>query len=604
VSIPKPTKDRVRTLARLGILGLVLALPASALGQMGPGMGQPGGQVGGEDEEQTGTAEKAPEDNALTLPTVPTLPPYPGEQEKAFQLITFDGYLRLRTSWMRNFHLGFRDLGNGTPFPRALSCAEGTSANPSTCGTTIGTANMRFRFEPTIHLSEKVAIHTQIDFLDNVVLGSTTEGVFLDGASPGHLQVDAFNDSQAPPEAGRNSLQDSVRVKRVWADVQTPLGLLKFGRMPKQFGLGLRDNAGADLDDDYGDTVDRVMFSRGIPGTSFTAGLAMDWGGNGPTSDRLFPERQQGQPWDLDNVDDIVDYVLVISKLDDEDTWRDTLNAGRLGFNWGAMLTYRKQSWELRNPDLTTDPELTAQYQLRDATLYIPDFYLRLGIGKFSFSAEIVAVLGEINHLDDVDGDPDTEGVQGLTDSLGVQQFGWVARMGYELLDGDLELGMEVGFASGDDWEADKQGEVDYRGVPIIPRSDIDGTQSAFLFDPAYQVDFILFRELLGTVRNATYVKPKLSWDITGKVRAEAWAVVSFVNKPVSTPGNGGLWGVEVDADLGYHNDDEGFFAGISYGFLVPLSAMDHPATLFVNEGETGDAGNAHIIKMRLALSF
>jgi hypothetical protein len=64
------------------------------------------------------------------------------------------------------------------------------------------------------------------------------------------------------------------------------------------------------------------------------------------------------------------------------------------------------------------------------------------------------------------------------------------------------------------------------------------------------------------------------------------------------------MWGVELDADVGYHNDEEGFFAGISYGFLIPLSAMDHTADLFPDAEEQGDASNAQTIRMRFALTF
>lgn len=600
------TSKRFTLALGLPILAVLGATQLAHAQAGGPGMGGPPGGPGGpggEDDEEKGTAEKAPED-ALAMPTVTTLPPYPGEREKAFQLLTFDGYFRLRTGWMRNYHLGFLDQGNGTPFPRSLSCFEGTTANASTCGKTIGTANMRLRFEPTVHLSEKVALKMQLDVLDNVVLGSTTEGVFFDGtASPDSQPIDAFAQSQEPPEAGRNALSDSIRVKRVWAEIQTPLGLLKFGRMPVHFGLGIRDNAGAGLDDDYGDTVDRVVFSRGIPGTDFTASVAMGWGGNGPTSAQLFTSRQQGQPWDVDDADDVTEYVAIISKLDDEDTWKAQIADGEAAFNWGVTLTFRKQPWEIRDSGATEDPALTAQFQPRDATLYVPDAYLRFGVGKFNLAAEFVAVLGSIGHLDDVDGDPATEGVQGIP-SADVRQFGGVLRLNYLFVNDELDLGLELGFASGDQWEATKQGEVDYRGVPTVPRSSIDNTASAFLFDPAYQVDFILFRSLLGTVRNATYVKPKLSWDISPRVRLAGWAVVSFANVPVATPGNGGLWGVELDTDLAYHNDDEGFTAGISYGLLLPLAAMDHPSALYANPAEQGDAGNAHAIKMRLALTF
>ena len=94
-------------------------------------------------------------------------------------------------------------------------------------------------------------------------------------------------------------------------------------------------------------------------------------------------------------------------------------------------------------------------------------------------------------------------------------------------------------------------------------------------------------------------------YNLTSRIRFKAAAIMSFANVLVSTPGNGSLWGVELDGDLGYHNDKEGFFGGISYGVLFPLSAMDHPSTLYTTHAEEqGTASTAQTIQMRLVLKF
>ena len=46
-----------------------------------------------------------------------------------------------------------------------------------------------------------------------------------------------------------------------------------------------------------------------------------------------------------------------------------------------------------------------------------------------------------------------------------------------------------------------------------------DTEATAFLFDPNYHVDLILFRELLGTVRNAVFIMPSLCYELTGRIR-------------------------------------------------------------------------------------
>ena len=592
---------------------LVAALPRVASAQL-PAGGPPGGQVGGEEQKPEGAAEKAPSE-AGQLPSTPYLPPYPGEKKKAFELIQLDGYFRLRTDWLSNYHLGFHDTGkagaSGTPYPEPLSCAEGRVGTPS-CSKTIGTANMRLRLEPTVNLSEKVALHFQVDVLDNLVLGSTNDGTFLDGTgSPSHIPVDAFSDNQVSPEAGKSSTRDSVRVKRAWGDVETPLGRLKFGRMPNHWGLGINYHGGGEdpfrdakdcheCDYDQGDTVDRVIFSAKIPGTPLSGALGMDWAATGPTTGRLFPDRYDGQEADLTNADDAKQYVFVISDLHTPDSWKEQLELGNLALDWGVMLTYRQQDWQIRqqNGTTTTDPKL--QFQDRGAYVYIPDAFLRLGWGKLTVEAEAAAVLGEIAHTDDIV----APGAVDAPQDQKLVQFGGVARLSYLMADDEFNVGLEVGFASGDDWDAARQGETHYTRVPQLAPSGRDDSATGFLFDPNYHVDLILFRELLGTVRNATYVKPSMYYDLTGRIRFKAAAVISFANMPVSTPGNGSLWGVELDGDLGYHNEREGFFAGLSYGVLFPLSAMDHPDDLYTDTAEQGSAGTAQTIQMRLVLKF
>ena len=184
---------------------LVLCLATSvAVAQTRPTGRPPGGTLG-EDTKPAGAAEKAPKDDK-ELPTVPILPPWPGEKKKELRVLELGGYLRVRTDWLKNFHLGFHDLGAGVPFREPLSCLE--RADPSvqgSCSSGINTANMRLRLEPVINVSEDVRVKAQIDVLDNLVLGGTPDGVFYDGTSPpANVPVSAFSGSQTAPEAGRN----------------------------------------------------------------------------------------------------------------------------------------------------------------------------------------------------------------------------------------------------------------------------------------------------------------------------------------------------------------------------------------------------------------
>lgn len=581
-------------------LALAMLAPALASAQT-PGMPPAGGPTGEDEPKPEGVAEKAPREPGQ-LPTTPTLPPWPGAKRKKFELFELDGYFRVRTDWLSNFHLGFHNESNGTPFREPLSCL----GMVGDCSDSIGTANMRVRLEPVINLSEQVALHLQIDVLDNVVLGSTPDGVFREAgvSAPGNVPINAFTGGQAPPEAGRNYAWDSIRVKRAWGEVKVPdVGVLRFGRMPSHWGLGILANGGGYdamrgttcLDCDHGDSADRIMFGTMIPGTKFRAAIAMDWASSEPTSAQtdIWRNRYDGQPYDLDDADDVRQWVFVLARLDGVDEWRDTIEQGELGLNYGVYFVYRAQDYEARTYNFGGPAEGTLEH--RAASAYIPDAYFRLGYKKLLFEAEAALIYGFIDDLSDFNSTTDQK----------IFQLGGVARLNYLLLDDDLNLGIEVGFASGDQWDPSQQGTTNVRdGITIPGAPGTDDTISNFRFDFDYHVDLILFRELLGTVTNATYVKPNVQYNVTNRFIFRAAGIMSFAHVPVSTPGNELMYGIELDGDLGYENRDEGFFAGISYGVFFPLGAMDHPAALGYTAGEQGDAETAQTIQTRLVLKF
>ncbi len=602
---------------RLRAAVLSVALPAvllvghtGALAQVGPGPMSPGGP-GGDEKKPEGIAEKAPTQPGQ-LPTTPVLPA-PKTKKKRFQLFELNGYFRFRGDYFKDFNLNFDDSVNGlgTPYPRALGCSS-TAAGGAPCPDTIKSSNMRLRLEPVINIDEKASVHLQVDVLDNMVLGATPDGYFGDGTSrPANIPVNGFTGGQVDPQQGRNYLNDSIRVKRAWAEVMTPLGLLKFGRQPSHWGLGILANGGGadpfhgtyDLDADYGDTADRLMFGTIIPGTQYRLAVATDWAASGPTSAQsdLWRNRYDGQPFNLDNNDDVNQWIVVLARLDSPTDFQDVVDQGDMALNYGAYFVYRTQDFDY-SPGLQQGfPPDGANYVPRHATAYIPDAWGHLAYKKLDIEGEAVGIVGSIGQLQDVQSSLDQE--------LKIRQLGAVGRLKYKMVDDKLLLGFELGYASGDQWDNSPPGTTDVRRAPSLPCLDIpsgqpckDHTVSAFRFDLDYKIDLILFRELLGTVTNATYLRPSLSYDLTKSITFKAQSVVSFANKPVATPGNGSMYGVEFDGDLGYRN--EGFFAGLAAGVLFPLGAMDHPAALGYTDANQGNAGNAWTMQGRLGLQF
>lgn len=599
--------------------------------QIGPGTGpQPGAGGQGNEEKKEGVAEAAPKTPSL-LPTTPALPA-PKGRRKRWKLFELDGYYRMRTDWFKNFNLGFPDLPQlgGSPFPTALGCkAIEMTKSDHPCDGSLSSANMRLRLEPTINLDEGTSVHVQADLLDNLVLGSTPSDQLLNGAytSANGLAppLGAFsNGTQAPVAQGVNSDRAAVQVKRAWAEVAVPLGVLKFGRMPNHWGMGIFHNSGGadpingtyDYDADYGDTVDRASFSLLIPGTNLRAMVASDWAQTRLVSNQTAAGKgHEGHPFDLDDSDDINSWVGVISRMDSPQEFKDTLDRGELAFNYGVYFEYKTQSWDYDLKDFTlggpTDPPTfgmdaagSPHYVPRHLKTYSPDLWGRIGFGRFMIEAEFVAQFGTIDRLDD----------QGVTGSVDVRKFGGAGRLTWRGLDGKLRMGAESGFASGDQWDNTPPGSVNIAyGNPLGGPGDTKLTQ--FIFNRDYKVDMILWRHLYGAVTNAAYVKPFISYDVTKSITFKIANITSFALRPVATPGNDKAYGTEFNGDLGYSNG--GMYVGVSYGVLFPFGAMNHPPddTNDPNQkfGFTGpnmeldnvkDAETAHVIQSRFVLSF
>jgi uncharacterized protein (TIGR04551 family) len=242
--------------------------------------------------------------------------------------------------------------------------------------------------------------------------------------------------------------------------------------------------------------------------------------------------------------------------------------------------------------------------------MYSPDLWGKLGYGKWTVEGEFAAQLGKISHLDEL----------GKTGTADIRKYGATARATWKGVEGKLRLGIEGGFASGDQWDNTPQGSTNiaYANLlgtcPTGTTCPADSSLSQFMFNREYKVDMILWRHLYGAVTNATYIKPFLAYDLSKSITFKVANITSFANKPVATPGNSRMYGTEFDTDIGYSNN--GFHIGIAYGVLFPFAAMAHPedvagGTQFgygidpdTGAQNIGDASTAHTIQARAILTF
>lgn len=609
----------------LSVPALLVSAPALAQYGQPPG----GGFGGGEQPKDTpeGPAEQAPEKEGAEAELTP--PHWPGEEQVEIKFLEVHGYFRFRGLLFHNPTLGvLHDGGSyvtGAPRPNfypgmplsetpdangdtVLACSdrEADGADVDCPANTLGGGNMRFRLEPTINVTEEVRIKSQLDVFDNLVLGSTPEGWYLDKeAADGYTPIVAFSGGQAPPEAGRNWNQAAIRVKRAWGEVRTPLGELRFGRMPSNWGMGILANNGDCLDCDYGDNADRLLFATRLFDHLFV--LGHDWAATGPTtatSSQAGLLRGGGQPIDLEQLDDVGQFFFVIGRIDKPVELQERMDRGDTVVNYGSYFVWRRQAfdWAYSGAQSLGDPPNPDRFVERGAWAIIPDAWFRLSMRKLEVEFEGAYIHGEIESLDDVTNVGVPSGVSGFH----VRQWGFAQRTTYKALRNTLRVGIEVGGASGDEAETHNINVLGGGSNPP-PACDIDSgcpagsdTFSLFRFDPDYKVDLVLFREILGMVQNALYVRSFLAYDPVETFRLQMALVPSWALEPVSTPGNKSWYGMELDTGIFWNNEEHGFHAGLEWGVFFSAGAFNSV------DGTTPswDGGIAQALRGILAITY
>ncbi|MCA1828299.1 MAG: TIGR04551 family protein [Myxococcales bacterium] len=522
------------------------------------------------------------------------------------------GYLRMRGEFFNDMNLGRgADLSNHYLFPGPFI---GTGGNNSQSD-----ANFRFRFEPTLEVSEDLSIYFQADILDNVLLGSDpVSDQYLDPFTP--LSVLANRRGAGV-----------VNVKRVWGRVNTQLGEFLFGRMGYHWGLGILHNDGNCLDCDYGDTYDRIAFApREFKGHHLSVMLDLLDKGQTTTGDK----GELGRTVDLDTLDDGYRVGLEITRVDTPEEVKRKLDANQWVLNYGLLLDYRTQPWDTPVATTVAGSERSRVVR-RAAKLYQPDVFVSLKRKKWRLDAELAGTFGSVGTHQSVEFETlalDPAVATELTRPVTFTQFGGALQTDVALGGADaLLLGFEYGAASGDrgaygfgarPWRSgsgNKQptapGENPFQAAG---RGDIDGGHldfsstdrphdriNNFTFNRAFNVDMILFRNLVTAVTSAWYAKPSLRWRPTGRKSGGGddtgfelllSAMYSQAWFDENTPGLAKPLGLEFNAGITYDTSDK-FHAGVAYGLLIPFNGLRN-----VTSGASPSV--AHAARFILAIPF
>lgn len=472
----------------------------------------------------------------------------------------------------------------------------------------IAGANIRLRWEPSVTIGENVRVMTQIDFLDNLVLGSTPD--YAPGRPDSPLPF--FAQSQASPTGGINSVTDAFRVKRAWAEWELfHMVLFQVGRMPHDWGMGMLHNGGDCDDCDYGDSVDRVGVRLDLP-----VGFFFKFGWDFPGEGALIADPRDffGQPYDASQLDDVDQYVFEIydrpETLEQRRARAVDLNERRVAVvDWGIYNALRFEDYSSLVEDVSADcqpeekPVLTGsgldedaaaqsssfgydcvQLTRRGAFFWIPDAWIRIEwrpslVQRLLVEVELAGVL--VSDVAQVEANPSVDSSKELWGGAGVVRASFQQE--------STTYGLEIGAATGDDVGVfgvrDRSnvvvGDANLRD-PAYAAIRSNSSVTNFLFNRDYHVDLLLFREVIGAVTNTVYTKPWVRHDI---VAAGDWtlgvqldALYAAAMMPDGTPGRDSQLGFEGDLRV-FLNIDRYFSGIVEGGVLVPFGGLDDAVT-------------------------
>jgi uncharacterized protein (TIGR04551 family) len=245
---------------------------------------------------------------------------------------------------------------------------------------------MRLRLEPTFKLNDWLSIQSQFDVLDNVLFGTKeTQQLRIIAPVLGEVTLPPGGGSfymTGPNTIGENG---AINFRRLWADIFTPIGKFRIGRQPSNWGLGIFQNDGNELQGDFGDTADRILWTIQYDwnkSQSITAGLLWDI-----VYEAQFDPRIQGlQTAPVANSRDTQQYAAIVMYDRPEAT---------IGFFGGI----RKRNGQDGATTMTVQDALGNEVQAGidgDTFLYFADLYARYTYKNYNFKFEGIFLGGDV----------------------------------------------------------------------------------------------------------------------------------------------------------------------------------------------------------------
>lgn len=412
--------------------------------------------------------------------------------------VVFDGHYRVRG-----------DIYDSLSLSEVNQNAEGAA----------WTMNHRLRLRPGFRLSDRVSVFTQVDALPYVQWGNqpTLPMDFVTGDERSLVYADAVG----PPttEDGSATMQN-LQVTRLWGEVQTDYGLLRFGRVPNHWGAGMVFNAGNRPVDEFGDTVDRVQFTG-------KAGKVFLMGG--------LENRYEGLAAERDDYRAAVTSVLFESEK-------------------AALGTFHTYRWRR-----TDDTRYSA---------WIGDIWGHADLGILELETEFAAVIGN----------GDLENGEN-----GVQDRGFGGFLSASLDPGTIRAGLLAGFATGDADPTDPNNKTFTYDPDFTVSLFLFEETMPTLQPPANTLDDdgrVTDAARTGpAISDALFLQPRVGWRFGDTLTADVSALLARQAKQPEIPETEPGYGTEIDATVRYDPVPH-FWVEATGGVFLPgkyFTQYEHP---------------------------
>jgi len=474
----------------------------------------------------------------------------PTEQQPVDAGVDVVGEARLRLDTLHNL-----DLDRGlTPSGRAFYPVPLSDTDAQN----LQRADFRLRTDLNAHTAGgTMGVQLRLDVLDNMPLG-------------GDADFDGVVVSQRPPR------QRALVVQRAFAYALSPVGVVAAGRMGNRWGLGILANSGDCRGCDGATSTDRISFATPLVGHMWA--VSYDFSASGPFA----PSRDGRSLVDLDPETNMRAVVFAVDKTHTPLMLMKRRAGDRLSLEYGGYYTHGWQSDDVGVQRLpTAEPVEASAALVQERGLSADSFSLWARLTTRSLRAELEAVLvtGTIEQPSLIPGLVIEEAVE-------ITTYGAALEVDYGAAEDRHLIGLKAGVASDDD--APGFGAFPRPGDALPQDGDLDGAQADlvddftvenFRFHPDYQIDRIFFREILGTVTGAAYARLEGSYDLVRngnfRIVASLGVVGSMALSDATSPGDGGLLGVELDPTLAYLHSD-GFELALEQATFVPLAGLDN----------------------------